>query len=433
MVDRLNGRHGYGYVRLCGFGDIHLELVSPTVPVAAKQMTGGSALNEMAQAFLLIFLAEMGDKTQILAMTFATRYPMRKVLAGVFLGSLINHGMAVFVGTFLTVVLPVQWLGAIASVSFLFFGYWALLASDDETETRMLHLGPVLTVATAFFVGELGDKTQLTAMALATQSGAPLATLAGTTMGMVGVSALGIMAGKLLGDRVPEVALKLIAANVFFVFGVVGLYNTLPKEWIHPYSIAVFAALIVITALPLMRRAVRVHRLDQTALKDVAVILKLDLEQIRHSVDRICNDKAACASCGQDECPVFELETLIEEAVSRENAILKQMRSPKIKVLREFKRQHLYDTLKVVYTTCRHCQPHHETCVLNQTRLVLEKLLFGHSLVFQGDWDQYLEQIHQEDHDYYHSHLQHWHETIKKENRRCTHELPQPRADAKTE
>jgi len=154
-------------------------------------------------------------------------------------------------------------------------------------------------------------------------------------------------------------------------------------------------------------------------LKDVALILKLDLDQIKSSVGRLCDNKRACASCGKDGCPVNELETLLEEAVIRENAILKQVKPVKMKVLQEFKRQHLYDTLKVVYTTCRHCQPHHETCVLNQTRMVLEKLLFGRSLSFVGDWNDYLEQIHHIDHDYYHYHLESWHETIKRDNQGC--------------
>ena len=369
-------------------------------------------MGDFIQAYLLIFLAEMGDKTQILAMTFATRYPMRKVLSGVLIGSFLNHGIAVFFGTFLTVIIPMQWLGVIASTSFLFFGYWALLAKEDEAETRLFQFGPVATVAAAFFIGELGDKTQLTAMALAARSGAPIATLAGTTLGMVGISALGILAGKLLGDRVPEAALKLISTTVFMGFGTIGLYNTLPSDWVSNYNMTVYILVLVLTTLPLMRRTVIQHRIEQTPLKEVAKILQLDLESIRDSVGHLCADAESSGLCEGETCPFKEIESLLEEAESQENAILKSPHQGRYKILKAFEKQHFYDTLKVVYATCRKCQAHHKTCVMNQTRIILEQLLFGSTLSFNGNWDVYLEQIRQMDPEYYASHLKDWHVQI---------------------
>ncbi len=372
-------------------------------------------MGDFIQSLLLIFLAEMGDKTQILAMTFATRYPMRKVLLGVLIGSFFNHGIAVFFGTFLTVIVPMQWLGIIASTSFLLFGYWALLAKEDEAETRLFQFGPVATVAAAFFIGELGDKTQLTAMALAARSGAPIATLAGTTLGMVGVSTLGILAGKLLGDRVPEAALKLVSATVFMCFGTIGLYNTLPSEWVNIYSITAYTLVLMLTTTPLMRRTVIQHRIEETPLKEVAKILQLDLESIRHSVGHLCADAESSGLCEGESCPFKEIETLIDKAESQGNAILKSPQQGRYKILKAFEKQHFYDTLKVVYTTCRKCQAHHKNCVMNQTRMILEQLIFGSNLSFTGNWDTYLEQIRQIDPDYHESHLKEWHEQIIRE------------------
>jgi Ca2+/H+ antiporter, TMEM165/GDT1 family len=372
-------------------------------------------MGDFIQSLLLIFLAEMGDKTQILAMTFATRYPMRKVLLGVLIGSFFNHGIAVFFGTFLTVIIPMQWLGVIASSSFLFFGYWALLAKEDEAETRLFQFAPVATVAAAFFIGELGDKTQLTAMALAARSGAPIATLAGTTLGMVGISALGIFAGKLLGDRVPEVSLKLVSATVFMGFGTIGLYNTLPSDWVSSYNRAVYILVLVLTTAPLMRRTVIQHRMERTPLKEVAKILQLDLESIRHSVGHLCADAESSGLCEDEICPFKEIESLIEEAESQGNAILKSPHQGTYKLLKAFEKQHFYDTLKVVYATCRKCQAHHKTCVMNQTRVILEQLIFGSNLSFDGNWDLYLEQIRQIDPEYHESHLKDWHVQILRE------------------
>ena len=140
-------------------------------------------VNEFIKAFLLIFVAEIGDKTQLLAMTFATRYSTVKVLTGIFIGSILNHGLAIILGTYLSGLFTMNKIHIIAGFAFIIFGIWALRCDDDKDGEKSLKnkLGPVMTVSLAFFIGELGDKTQLTAMTLGAEGAFPISPFSSTS------------------------------------------------------------------------------------------------------------------------------------------------------------------------------------------------------------------------------------------------------------
>ena len=91
-------------------------------------------IQEIIRAFLLIFVAEMGDKTQILAMTFATRFPVRKVLIGIGLGVFLNHGLAVILGSYLSRMIPISTLQMIAGAAFIGFAFWTLKPEKEGEE-----------------------------------------------------------------------------------------------------------------------------------------------------------------------------------------------------------------------------------------------------------------------------------------------------------
>lgn len=117
----------------------------------------------------------MGDKSQILAMAFATKFPIRKVMIGVFAGALLNHGLAVLLGSFIQDYIPITTLQIVAGFAFVVFALWSLKPEDnkDEETNKKMKFGPILTVAIAYFLGELGDKTQLTTIALSANSQFP--------------------------------------------------------------------------------------------------------------------------------------------------------------------------------------------------------------------------------------------------------------------
>lgn len=91
-------------------------------------------IQEIIRAFMLIFIAEMGDKTQILAMAFVTRYPVRKVLIGIGLGAFLNHGLAVVLGNYLSRVIPISTVQMIAGIAFIGFALWTLKPEQEEAD-----------------------------------------------------------------------------------------------------------------------------------------------------------------------------------------------------------------------------------------------------------------------------------------------------------
>ena len=105
-------------------------------------------------SFIFVVLAEMGDKTQLLAMAFATRYTAAVVLSGVLAATALNHALAVAVGNYLTVFLPLQYIQFAAAVSFILFGLWTIRGDHLEGEDKRFSFSPFWTVAIAFFFAE---------------------------------------------------------------------------------------------------------------------------------------------------------------------------------------------------------------------------------------------------------------------------------------
>jgi putative Ca2+/H+ antiporter (TMEM165/GDT1 family) len=201
----------------------------------------------------VVVLAEMGDKTQLLAMAFAARYKASRVLLGVLFATLLNHGLAVAAGSLLARFDGIRtWIQLAAALSFVFFGLWTLRGDKlDGEDSRPSRFGPVLTVGFAFFLAEMGDKTQLATIAIAAQHPTqPLGVLLGTTAGMLIADGLGILVGIVLAKRIPERAVKLISAGAFILFGCIGSYQTARGELALPPEAALvgLAALLAVTA-----------------------------------------------------------------------------------------------------------------------------------------------------------------------------------------
>ena len=203
-------------------------------------------------AFLLsmsvVVLAEMGDKTQLLAMAFATRYRATTVLWAVFWATLFNHLLAVAVGNYLTNFIPIQYIQIAAAVSFILFGIWTIRGDELNNEDKRFSFSPFWTVAIAFFIAEMGDKTQLTTVALAAKYQSIIPVWMGTTTGMVIADAIGIVIGIVIGKKIPERAVKWFAAIIFILFGLIGLFQYLPGTLLTPVNIAI-AILFIIVAV----------------------------------------------------------------------------------------------------------------------------------------------------------------------------------------
>lgn len=211
-------------------------------------------MSEFVRAFLLIFIAEMGDKTQLIAMSFATKYSIKDVLKGVILGVTLNHGLAIILGSCISQYVAIEHIQLGAGLLFLVFGILGLLDDKEEEEELRQGFGPVCTVAIAFFIGEFGDKTQLAAMALGAESSRPILILMGTVLGMLGTSSLGMLVGSKMGEKISATTLKIIASIAFIFCGSLKLYSWLPAAYSKPLYIIIYLALIVIIELGLIIR-----------------------------------------------------------------------------------------------------------------------------------------------------------------------------------
>ena len=173
-------------------------------------------------SFGIIFAAELGDKSQLIALAMAARYKAFPILAGVTIATSLVHAVSVAFGAVLGVAMPTRAVNVLAGLAFLAFAAWTLRGDtvDDEEIERAARStrSVVFAAATAFFLAELGDKTMLATITLATTEGL-VGTWAGSTLGMVAADALAIVLGQQLGSRLPERAIKIGAAATFVVFG----------------------------------------------------------------------------------------------------------------------------------------------------------------------------------------------------------------------
>jgi Ca2+/H+ antiporter, TMEM165/GDT1 family len=173
-------------------------------------------------SFGIIFVAELGDKSQLMALAFASRYRAITVLIAVTLATLLVHAGSVLLGTAFAAVLPTSLIQVVAGLAFFVFAAWTIrgdsLGEDDEGRAARTGRWAVLTIGTAFFLAELGDKTMLATITLATREGV-LGTWLGSTLGMVAADALAIVVGQQLGSRLPERVVRIGAATLFVVFG----------------------------------------------------------------------------------------------------------------------------------------------------------------------------------------------------------------------
>ena len=204
-----------------------------------------------------VVLAEMGDKTQLLAMAFATRYRASTVMWGVFAATVFNHFLAVMAGNYLTNLVPIQTVQIAAAVSFILFGLWTIRGDELAGEDKRFHFSPFWTVAVAFFFAEMGDKTQLATVALAARYQTVIPVLVGTTAGMLIADAIGIGIGIVMGKKIPERAVKWIAAVLFIGFGFWGLYEYVPEELLTVPAVTAGIGCVLLAVCALGRDDIR--------------------------------------------------------------------------------------------------------------------------------------------------------------------------------
>lgn len=205
-------------------------------------------------SLFVVFMAELGDKTQLVALCMAARFRAAVVLAGVFVATLLVHLVSVGLGAAAGNLLPANWISFLAGLAFLGFGMWTLrgdTVEDEECQTGG-NRSPFMLVAITFFLAELGDKTMLSTVTLAADNKSLLFPVwLGSSLGMVVSDGLAIWVGQIMGARLPERAVKIGAALVFFAFGVYKLVEG--GRHLPAYTWVIGAAITAVLALIFFR------------------------------------------------------------------------------------------------------------------------------------------------------------------------------------
>ncbi len=184
------------------------------------------------QAFLtsaaLVAAAEIGDKTQLLSFVLAARLRRpHAIIAGIFTATLFNHTLAGSLGVWLVKLVPHSLLNWIVALSFIAFGIWALRPDSLKKDPRIHETGAFVTAFIAFFLAEMGDKTQLATIALAARFDALFEVVLGTTLGMLIADMPAVFLGEALAKRIPIQPIRYTAAILFMALGIATLFHAL--------------------------------------------------------------------------------------------------------------------------------------------------------------------------------------------------------------
>ena len=170
----------------------------------------------------IVALAEMGDKTQLLAIVLATRFRAPwPIILGIFVATIANHFLAALVGSQVASLLDGPWFRYAVAASFIAMAVWTLIPDKlDEEEEKPARFGAFLTTLIAFFIVEMGDKTQIATIALGARFHEVVPVTIGTTLGMMIANVPAVFLGHELVKRIPLKVVHMIAAALFLVIGV---------------------------------------------------------------------------------------------------------------------------------------------------------------------------------------------------------------------
>ena len=214
-------------------------------------------------SFGVIFVAELGDKSQLMAMTYALRYKWWIVLLAITAATTAVHAVSVFFGHFLGLSIPSNVMSIVAGIAMLIFGLWTLRGDslDDAEQGKADRVGKSVffAVMSSFFLAELGDKTMLATITLSAHSNW-LGVWIGSTIGMVAADALAIAIGALLGKHLPERTIAIGASVLFFAFAAWLLFEGL-RDSSSVTVIATLSAVVVLVGVG----SYYIHRVHRAA------------------------------------------------------------------------------------------------------------------------------------------------------------------------
>lgn len=185
-------------------------------------------MDAILSSFILVAISELGDKTQLLAFSLATKYRRPwVVMGGILAATLLNHALASGVGAWIATHVSPRVMAGVLAATFIGFGFWTLKPDTLEENAKPDRFGPFVTTAILFFLAEMADKTQLATVALAARYQSVLLVTTGTTLGMLASDGVAVFLGEKLAARVPMKWIRASAASLFFLFGAASAWTAL--------------------------------------------------------------------------------------------------------------------------------------------------------------------------------------------------------------
>ena len=209
------------------------------------------------KVFLTEFIAEMGEKTQLMLIALTSKYKLRDIILGTAAAILVLNGLAVLAGGLVSEFIPGWLIKIIAALAFLYFAASTLAGDDDEEEEgngrSRIRFAPFAVFCT-FFVAELGDKTQLTAITFGANEGLSAAVVVwlACSLGLFAADVIGLLVGYLLKSKAPEGILNTVAFFIFSIFGILtlrqgfGLLLGAESAMILPLTVVVTVAFVIV-------------------------------------------------------------------------------------------------------------------------------------------------------------------------------------------
>lgn len=178
----------------------------------------------LLESFSLVAIAEIGDKTQLLAILLAARFRRCwAIVLGILIATLVNHALVAWMGKSIGGWLDPFWLNISTSVLFIVIGVWTLVPDTAPLEQKATARGAFLASVVAFFFAEMGDKTQLATLTLGAQYPQTYLVILGTTLGMLAANVPAVLCGEALLRKLPMRYIRMFACLMFLAFGFYGL------------------------------------------------------------------------------------------------------------------------------------------------------------------------------------------------------------------
>jgi len=181
-------------------------------------------MDALIQSFSMVAIAEIGDKTQLLSILLAARFrSFWPIIMGVLVATLINHALVAWLGSHMASMVSADWIQLATSLLFIAVAFWTLIPDKEPDVKTGSSNGAFITSCIAFFIAEMGDKTQLATLTLGAQYSNTVMVILGTTIGMLAANIPAVLFGETLLKKIPLKMVRVIACMIFLAFGITGL------------------------------------------------------------------------------------------------------------------------------------------------------------------------------------------------------------------